>query len=98
MLTLDWKYPDIHAQHLDWWPCQAGVDLLADIGRVGFCVVAERTTPAGRFLIAVKDGWYWLARYAPPDRFDGCHLVEVAKTGIRYAGDDDVIIPPVEST
>lgn len=92
-MTLDWKYPDLHADRLDWRPCQAGVDGLGDVTRLGYCVVAERPTPAGRFLVAVRDGWYWLVRHVPADRFDGVHLVEVARTAIPY-GDDDEIVDP----
>lgn len=94
MPVLDWKYPDIHATHLDWSAAPCGVDLPEDVARVGYCVVAVRDTPGGRYVVCVREGYYWLARTVRPDDFDGSRLVEVARTGLRYGGDADEVVDP----
>jgi hypothetical protein len=94
--VLDWKYPDLHAALLDWAPLPPGVDAPEDVARVGYALVCVRDTPGGRYAVAVRGGWYWLARYARPDRFDGVRLTEVARTAVRYGGDDDETVIPAE--
>lgn len=85
----DWKWVDLH-DRLRYRRLPPAVARPEDVGRLGYCVVAVRDTPAGRYAIAVRHGWYWFARY---DRRDPAR-VRIAKTGIPYGGDDDETVEP----
>ena len=88
MRTLDFARLDLLADSDEWSPCQAGVDVPADVKLVGYCVVADRPP----YLVAVKAGRYHLVRQTPYEAFDGVHYVQTLALGVRYADDDAVVV------
>lgn len=88
--TLDWKYPDLCWRgHRDRVGSVAHADVFADVRMDGFAPLCEREGPTDgrRYLIAVRDGYHWLIRYAD----EGQRGLEAVRTDLRYHDDVQTI-------
>ncbi len=91
-MILDFNHVHHYADALPWEPLPIAVIDPENLRPLRFCIVAKRRTPAGFYVIAVRNGYYWLARMIPPEKpFDGLHVCEIAKTDVRYRDDDEIV-------
>lgn len=85
MRTVDFKYPDLHADAITFRPVMA--DTFAQLCWQGYTLLGER----GKYAVLARGGRFHLARYCPVDRFDGVRLIEVGETEIVYDDDTDFV-------
>lgn len=88
MIVLDWKHPKLIFD--DWrnrvWEYPSHTDVPEDCRLAGFCPVAKRSG----YVIAVRDGYYWVIGTVRVSEFDGVHLVRAVRSDVRYTDDDDI--------